>query len=95
MENLRQKIESKMNEKASSDPDFRKALLQNPAKVIESGLGIAIPTGVRVTVKEGPGSKLSLILATESRGTEVSDELLEKVAGGGTGGGGWGAPSVC
>ncbi len=89
MENLKKQIESKIAAKVGTDPGFKKALLENPKSAIEGTLGIAIPSGVQVVVKEQGG--ISVILSAGAKGTEIEDELLEQVAGGGLPGGGYGS----
>lgn len=86
MEGLKQKIESEITRKLGSDPSFRKALFEDPRKAIEQGLGIPIPAGSGVAVGIDTKGAISL---TFSKGTEIGDELLEKVAGGCTGDDPW------
>jgi hypothetical protein len=90
MKDLKELIESKIAEKAGSDPGFGKTLLENPRRAIEATLGIAIPPDVEVAVREENANKICVILTEGSQGTEIADELLEQVAGGCTGGSPWG-----
>ncbi len=85
MEELKKQIESRIAEKVGADPGFRKVLFNNPRTAIEGTLGIAIPSGVEVTVREEGAGRISLTIAAQSKGTEISDDLLEQVAGGNVG----------
>lgn len=74
---------------ASSNPDYRKALLADPKSVLSKQMGQPIPDHVHVKVVEETADTIYLIapyVAPESG--ELSDADLEQVAGGkGKGGG--------
>ena len=71
---------SKVIAKAWSDPAFKARLLSNPqAALVEAG--VEVPAGVTVKVVEDTETTRHLILPPPPEG-ELSEEALEKVAGG-------------
>jgi len=70
-------------EKASSDPKFREELLRDAKAAIEKAFPSAqIPQGAKVTVLEQTPEQVYVVLPMGGTGRELSDESLEKVAGG-------------
>jgi hypothetical protein len=69
---------------ASSDPEFRNRLLQDPKAAIEEQLGIQVPASVLVRVVEEEPGEVVLVLPAQGMapGTQLSDAELEGVAGG-------------
>ncbi len=72
--------------RAWADKDFETALLADPRAAILKAAGIEIPPGVTVQVLQETEDTLYLVLPHSPLGAEgeLSDEALEKVAGGGT-----------
>jgi Nitrile hydratase, alpha chain len=83
----RDQVEREIVDRASSDQEFRRQLISDPRATLESELGTALPQGVEVSVLEETSSHYYLVLPPEgvAAGTELSDEALASVAGGGSG----------
>jgi len=67
--------------KAWRDPAFKAKLVADPHAVLKDA-GVAVPAGVTVKVVENSASHFHLVLPPKPTG-ELSDEALDKVAGGG------------
>lgn len=70
--------------RATVDPDFRKALLNDPRKAILDGLGVRIPSNFRVKfIERGKDVDALIVLPDLQRqDDELCDDELEAVAGG-------------
>lgn len=78
------RIAQQIIDRAGSDAAFRSKLTRDPRDAIQSEFGIAVPEGVTVRVLEEQPGEVILVLpgrAVQS-GTSLSDEDLEKAAGG-------------
>lgn len=75
---------------AAQNPDYRASLLSNPKALLEKQMQQSLPASLNVKVVQETADTLYLIAPyVASTGDELSDEDLEKVAGGkGKGGGG-------
>ncbi len=73
-------FERKLIEKAWQDDQFRQELIANPKKVIEQEMGCALPANINIKVVEETPDTLYLRLPVNPAG--LSDETLEKIAGG-------------
>jgi hypothetical protein len=73
-------------DRASTDPEFRAQLLENPKEAISKQLGIPFPKGITIrAIEEQPGEVVLVLPArTLGSGTRLSGEELERVAGGGS-----------
>ena len=82
----RKEFEADLITKAMEDDDFRKELLVSPQEVIEKETGKKIPEGLKVKVIEEEPNSVTIVLPrkpSEAETTEeLSDDNLEKVAGG-------------
>jgi len=84
----RRELETTVIVKAIKDADYRQQLLNNPreavlAAVREVDPGFEIPKEVEIKVFEEPKRAFYLVLPqTPTENIEISDEDLEKVAGG-------------
>jgi hypothetical protein len=68
------------------DEPFRQELLRNPKSALEQHLGRQLPENVEVRAVENTQDTLHVVVPSKSlaeRG-ELSDEDLDKIAGGGT-----------
>ena len=72
---------------ASKDPNYRKALLADPKKVLEAQMQRKIPDNVKVKVVEETPDTVYLIAPYVAKQGELSDSDLERVAGGNKKGG--------
>jgi len=70
--------------KAWRDPAFKAKLLADPQAILKDA-GVAVPAGVTVKVVENSASLFHLVLPPKPTG-EISDEDLDRVAGGSSGG---------
>jgi hypothetical protein len=66
--------------KAWRDPAFKAKLLADPQAILKDA-GVAVPAGVTVKVVENSASLFHLVLPPKPTG-EISDEDLDRVAGG-------------
>ena len=76
----------KIIRRSMEDEVFRQELLRNPKSTLERELGAPLPEGVDVRAVEDTADTVHLVLPSKSlseRG-ELSDEDLDKIAGGGT-----------
>jgi len=67
--------------RAMTDPAYRKALKANPAKVLAE-TGVKVDKGTEYVVVEQTPHKVYLVLPALAEEGELSDEMLNKVAGG-------------
>jgi hypothetical protein len=74
--------------KAWMDEDFKQRLLTDPAAVLKEG-GFELPAGMEVRMVENTDKVLHLVLPAKPASEELSDEQMEKVAGGMGADGGW------
>ncbi|NDJ53391.1 MAG: NHLP leader peptide family natural product precursor [Chloroflexi bacterium] len=71
--------------KVWADPEFQSALNSQPKATIEHELGLNLPDGVQVSVHYEDADDLYLVLPLDKEAhTELSDEELEMISGGGT-----------
>jgi hypothetical protein len=68
--------------KAWTDPGFKASLLADPIPVLAAE-GIAVPPGITVRILENTEQVVNFVLPQPPVSHELSDEDLEKVAGGG------------
>ena len=70
---------------ASSNPQYRAALLKNPRAIVEKQFSMALPDNLTVKAVEESADTIYVVVphAVES-GAELDDADLEKVAGGST-----------
>jgi hypothetical protein len=84
----RAEMERRLIERSLQDESFRQRLLQDPRAAVEEELGTRLPEGVRVRAVEESAQTIYLVLPSASplgeEGSELSDQDLEAVAGGGT-----------
>jgi hypothetical protein len=79
----RRDLETQLIEKAWKDPAFRKDIISDPRGMFEKYLGRNLPEQVKVFVHEEDANTLRLsIPAAPGNLSELSDEDLERVAGG-------------
>ncbi|HEX6745980.1 MAG TPA: hypothetical protein VF092_01610 [Longimicrobium sp.] len=71
-------------DRAAHDPEFRHALLTDPARALRETLGITLPAGYRVRFVERPRDLDALVVLPDpARDTdELSEDELEEAAGG-------------
>jgi hypothetical protein len=81
----RRDMETDIIARALKDEGFAGELRADPKAVIEREVGAKLPEGVEVKLVEETPSTLYLVLpAHPSPGRQLSDEELERVAGGNT-----------
>ena len=81
----RKEFEANLITKALEDENFRNELVSNPKAVVEKEVGKPLPEGVEVKVVEEAPNTITIILpriVSKPQSGELSDENLEKVAGG-------------
>ena len=78
----RREFETKLIEKAWKDPNFRKEVLRDPKGVFEKYAGRTLPGELNIYVHEEDVNTLHFSIPAPSSVAELSDEDLEKVAGG-------------
>ncbi len=78
----RRGLEMMLIEKARTDRSFRRDLLKDPRKAIEGFIDVRLPADMEIVVVEETPSRFCLVLPVNPE--ELSDEELEKAAGGTT-----------
>lgn len=79
----RRELGARLIEKAWKDPEFKKAVVSDPKGLFENYLGKKLPEHLRIIIHEEDASTLHFSIPPAPRNlTELSDEDLEKVAGG-------------
>ena len=69
---------AKVIAKAWTDPDYKKSLLKNPAKVVAAE-GVKVPKGAKVHIHENSKKVVHLVLPQKPEGME--DDALNQQAG--------------
>lgn len=78
----RSKLSEYLAERAT-DPVFRRALIEDPRRVLAREFGIQVPPNIQVRVIEEDADTYHLVLPyTPRAGAELDDAELERVAGG-------------
>ena len=67
--------------RAWRDPAFKAKLIADPQAALKDA-GVPVPPGVKMTVLENTNTHIHVVLPPKPTG-ELSDEALDKVAGGG------------
>jgi len=76
-------LEVALVEKCWKDPEFKKQILADPKGMLERHLGTKLPGALKIFVHEENAEALHFSLPpAPTNATELSDEDLEKVAGG-------------
>src|SRR6266536_2593827 len=81
----RRDLEAKIVALAWKDDEFRKKFLADPKAQFEEKLGTKLPASLRITAHEENENSLHFVIPTkplEKPIEELSDEDLEKIAGG-------------
>jgi len=81
-EDVRQRAEAHLVGKARKDPAFRRELIRDPKGVVSREFGVNLPQGFDVKVLQETSGSLYLVLPAAAEEHELSDQLLEAVAGG-------------
>jgi hypothetical protein len=79
----RREMETALIEKCWKDPEFKKAVVSDPKGMLERHTGRSLPPGMKIFIHEEDANTLHLTIppAPGNLG-ELSDDDLEKVAGG-------------
>ena len=72
--------------KAAEDDDFRARLIADPRATVEEETGLRFRNGYRIHVHEESASDAHMVLPPKP---ELGREQLDRIAGGGCGGGDW------
>jgi hypothetical protein len=76
-------LETALIEKCWKDPEFKKEVVKDPKGMLERHIGQRLPANLRVFIHEEDANNLHFSLPpAPSNVTELSDDELEKVAGG-------------
>ncbi|HEX5454142.1 MAG TPA: NHLP leader peptide family RiPP precursor [Stellaceae bacterium] len=80
----RQDIEAKIVALAWQDDEFRKKFLADPKGQFEAHLGTKLPDGLKITAHQEDENQLHFVIPVKPKANldELSDDDLEKVAGG-------------
>ena len=80
----RRELEEKIIARAWTDENFRRNFVADPKGQFEAHLGTKLPEALRITVHEETADSLHFVIPQKPAGNldELSDEDLEKVAGG-------------
>jgi Nitrile hydratase, alpha chain len=84
----RAELERRLIQRSLQDEDFRRRLLADPRAALQEELGARLPEEVEVRVVEETQDTIYLVLpsrrAAVAQGGALSDQVLEKISGGGT-----------
>jgi Nitrile hydratase, alpha chain len=76
-------LETALIEKCWKDPEFKKQIVADPKGMLERHIGQKLPANLKILIHEEDANTLHFSLPpAPSNATELSDEDLEKVAGG-------------
>jgi hypothetical protein len=76
-------LETRLIEKCWKEPGFRKQVLADPKGAFERQLGRPLPADLKIVIHEDSANTINLALPPiPTNAAELSDEDLEKVAGG-------------
>jgi hypothetical protein len=79
----RRAIETQLIEKCWKDPEFKKRVVSDPKGMLEQHTGQKLPAGLKIVVHEEDANTLYFTIPPAPANlNELSDEELEKVAGG-------------
>ena len=81
-----EKLEENIVSNARKNADYRKRLIDDPRALLESQIGQPLPPGMKVTVLQESPTQAYIVLPYDApkSGSQLSDEDLENVAGGGS-----------
>ncbi len=82
----RDELITQLLDKVAQDKSLKQALLANPKAVVKKVLDVDIPDSVDLSVLEESAEKRYIVIPFEEQGLddELTDEMLEMVAGGTT-----------
>jgi hypothetical protein len=80
----RRQAEQQLIERAATDAAFRAQLLENPRQALQQEFGVPISENIAIRVLEEQPDEAILVLPAQhtQHGAELSDQELERVAGG-------------
>ena len=84
MENIQKGLQTVVN-KAWDDAQFKSELIANPKSAIQSATGLSVPADIKIVVNDQTNEEtvyLNIPPKPEFDNMELTDEQLEKVAGG-------------
>lgn len=76
------KLYISIRNRAMTDEEYRKELLDNPTKVIEDELGYKLPDGMRFNVVEEDPAYNATFVLPDMLGEEIETEDLYDISGG-------------
>lgn len=79
-----QQAQEQVIDRANTDPEFRKRLIEDPNAALQEQIGVPLPATVTIRVVEEQPGEVVLVLPAQgtASGTQLSDADLEAAAGG-------------
>jgi hypothetical protein len=79
----REQLLQRVSERSATDPAFRAKLLTDPKSAIHEAFGVRVPAGFRLRfIEKGVDDDALVVLPDPATAGELSDDLLDAVAGG-------------
>jgi len=80
---MRSEIENSIRTAADNDPDFRTALIADPAAAVREQFGVEIPDGFTLRVVQESPTEVILVLPSDRSTVILAESDLDSAAGAG------------
>lgn len=80
---LAEKTLASLMQKSATEPEFRKLCLEDPRAAVQQIAGFELPADFKLNIVENKKADLTVVLPDFVPATELNDDQLEEIAGGG------------